>query len=114
MERSLPLVFYPRFTLALCIFELHLSPRSNSHFTKLHEFKAMYERAPKPFEKALKPEHTSTLLTVNDLGNPTETTVSLGPSLPSKVARCTIIRGKDGDIATRQIRMQCWVATIFP
>jgi hypothetical protein len=50
----------------------------------------MYERAPKPFEMALKPEHTSTLLTVNDLDNPTETTVGLEPSLPSKVAQCTI------------------------
>lgn len=59
----------------------------------------MYERAPKPYEKALKPEHTSTLLTVNDLGNPTETTIGLEPSLPSKVARCTIIRCRDGDIA---------------
>jgi hypothetical protein len=58
----------------------------------------MYERAPKPYEKALKPEHTSTLLTVNDLGNPTETTIGLGPSLPLKVARCTMIWGGDEDI----------------
>jgi tetratricopeptide (TPR) repeat protein len=61
---------------------------------RLSDAEAMYERALRGFEKALRPEHTSTLNAVNNLGNLTEET---------KIHRITSLRRELGNACLRAL-----------